>query len=224
MKRLLLFAVLAVALVLIGCTSQTNPAPTNQATIIPSIQAATSTPGISATPHNIATKDDDISECKSTTINGSVKIEPNCVFQIAKAKGDSNLCDKIDLGAMGRGDVYGESYLVVDLLRNLCWKYFAVKNNDASLCDKMVIEYGGNSPFTEDRDERKDLCLLPIAVSTKNVSLCDKMPAKREDRIFQYRCYTELAKLLKEPDLCYKGPPYFNVTANIKICLTEANG
>ena len=173
---------------------------------------------VSVCKEQIAMLKMDISECKSTGASGSEKLDPNCVFQVAKAKNDMSLCEKIDLKATGTGEQYREN----DLLRNLCWNYFAVKNNDASLCDKMIIEYGGNSPFTEARDERKDLCLFPIAISTKNVSLCDKMPAKREDRIFQYRCYTELAKILKEPELCYKGPPYFNVTSNINICLNAS--
>ncbi|MFH1750648.1 MAG: hypothetical protein ABH863_03140 [Candidatus Micrarchaeota archaeon] len=152
----------------------------------------------------------DVSECKTSNTNGSEKLDPNCVFQVAKAKGDATMCDQIDLKAYGQ----------LGWLRNDCLKYFAEKNNDASLCDKLNLADGVGTIW----EERKDICMLPLAILNKDVTICDKMVAKREDRSYQFNCYFQLARILKQPELCYKFPTYFNITSNLNLCLNASKG
>ncbi|MEK6954736.1 MAG: hypothetical protein AABX01_07020 [Candidatus Micrarchaeota archaeon] len=152
----------------------------------------------------------DISECKTIDANGSEKLDSNCVFAVAKAKGDATMCEKIDPKAYGQ----------LGWLRNDCLKYFAEKNNDPSLCDKLNLADGVGTIW----EERKDICMLPLAILNKDVTICDKMVAKREDRSYQFNCYFQLARILKQPELCHKFPPYFNITSNLNLCLNSSKG
>ncbi|MFA6328248.1 MAG: hypothetical protein WCY41_02285 [Candidatus Micrarchaeia archaeon] len=70
--------------------------------------------------------------------------------------------------------------------RNNCYLYFAIKNSDPTICQKLLLE------------TQRDLCYKNYSIGTATVDACPKV-VESTNRV---DCYFKAAKLNRKPSLC----------------------
>ncbi len=121
----------------------------------------------------------------------------NCYEELAKAKKDPSICEKIELD------------------RDLCYQKVALSKKDEGLCAKvervpdmdqcyreLAIEMLDLSICEKITEGNRDYCYTQIAISKRDPNICGRLESKLE--INTEMCYTDVATAKKDASICQK--------------------
>ncbi len=120
-------------------------------------------------------------------------IQNRCIINISVSKKDSSLCKNIQTLNRNLCIQKVNAVLSMENLQlcekfnfSFCFKNFAVKNQDESLCNKISDKIG------------RDTCLEEVAIAKKDIALCRKI----EDISYQNSCIGRIGEILKDTSIC----------------------